>query len=79
MREIKEKIDFKGDKQEDSEMKEADDENELEGLLREENQESDESLFDQLESRFEQMVADLSAKNKVELERQYSKFTDAYK
>jgi len=79
MREIKEKIDSKGDKQEDSEMKEADDENELEGLLREENQESDESLFDQLESRFEQMVADLSAKNKVELERQYSKFTDAYK
>lgn len=79
MREIKEKIDSKGDKQEDSEMKEADDENELEGLLREENQESDESLFDQLESRFEQMVADLSSKNKVELERQYSKFTDAYK
>ena len=69
MREIKEIIDSKGDKQEDSEMKEADDENELEGLLHEEDQESDDALFDQLESRFEQMVEDLSAKNKVELER----------
>jgi len=69
MREIKEKIESKGGKQEDSEMKGADDENELDELLNEENQESDDALFDQLESRFEQMVKELSAKNKAELER----------
>ena len=69
MCEIKEKIESKGGKQEDSEMKGADDENELDELLNEENQESDDALFDQLESRFEQMVKELSAKNKAELER----------
>lgn len=36
------------------------------------------TLFDKLLNRCEQMVSDLSIKNKSELERQYSKFTNAY-
>ncbi len=36
------------------------------------------TLFDKLLNRCEQMVSDLSIKNKAELERQYSKFTNAY-
>ncbi len=62
----------------DKSMKDHDDADMAEDLFAESEDKQETTLFDKLLNRCEQMVSDLSIKNKAELERQYSKFTNAY-
>ena len=78
MREIEESMGHKVNSQDDKSVKDHEDADMAEDLFAGSEDGQETTLFDKLLNRCEQMVSDLSIKNKSELERQYSKFTNAY-